>query len=184
MPMPRTLCAATFLTLATAVLACGNSNANGGGGSGGSGSSDCPLPSCYQDFLNAIRACGPSGECVQQSDNTPNLNTQRYCYASGTKETIATSQIDLTFTDTVIAANGASCYTVTGALAVDPSNGAISLGMASFTNSAGQVVATEDAMRILTVTCPGEPPTKLSAACSTSNRPGAMAMPCTMGTCM
>jgi len=180
----------------------GGAGTSGGGGGGGGGtvgvdSGVCANVACLQTAWDLTLACSGDGTCSEQTTAMP--LTQARCYDNGvhvlmTSETstgATTSTVTLTFE---VNKNGALCFSRT-AIDVFPADTEAGTAAQSTdlktTDPSGALVATVHVENgVTTVTCPGGPPTVLSASCGFSGIMvtgsyvvASTASTCTAGTC-
>jgi hypothetical protein len=183
----------------------GNGGGSGGsaGGGGGAGASEdsgvCANLACLQTLSDLVVGCTAGGSCMYQSDRTSTPMTDTECYDNGVHTLMTTESstgstittVTLTFK---VKKNGALCFSKnyvdsfpTGAEA-----GTDVTGDAMTLDGSGTLVATvhSDPSGVVTVTCPGGPPTVLVDSCGFSRLivgaaylRDSTASNCTLGTC-
>lgn len=142
----------------------GSAGANGVGGTGA-----CNYPICLFNLFSACPAAPPTTTCIMQDTTSATQRQTNACYGDGSS---ASSVVDLTtFASTMtLKRDGATCYTMEATVTM--SNLVPTSTSMTIKNGSGTLVATEVwdvASNTTTVTCAGEQPVILNAACDTSS---------------
>jgi hypothetical protein len=184
--MRRGLSVALLLLLAggscnskpTAVPDGGNGGGGAGGGAGASGDSGvCANVACLQTVWDLALGCTAGGSCMYQSDLTSTPMTETKCYDNGIKILTTTASSTGSTISTVTLAfkvkkNGAVCFSKTAvdSFPAGAEAGTAVTGDVTTLDASGTLVATvhSDPGGVVTVTCPGGPPTVLPDSCGFS----------------
>lgn len=159
-----------------------------GGTSGGAGSAGSCSIACLNQAATLVQNCQPSGSCTSQESISGSTISATACYSNGVKMgmsmgagTGTSSAMSITAT---FKKSSAVCYTMV--MNADISGA----GTVDFKNASGGEVATitVDASGGQTVTCPGQAPVAIDAACSSasdtvSSAGDTQTDTCTAGTC-
>jgi hypothetical protein len=179
----------------------GGGSAGSGGGAGASSddSGVCANVACLQTVFDLLVGCEASGSCMYQSDFTSTPMTETKCFDNGVKTLMTTesttgstvSSVTLTFT---VKKNDAVCFSkkAVDSFPTGVEAGTDVTGEVMTMDASGALLATvhSDPSGVVTVTCPGSPPTVLSDSCGISKLMVAatyLVDPnsplCTLGTC-
>jgi hypothetical protein len=159
----------------------GGGNGGGGNAGGGGGASDdsgvCANVACLQTAWDLAVGCTAGGACTYQSDLTSTPMTETKCYDDGVTILMTTASATGATTSTVtltfkVKKNGALCFSK-NAMETFPTGaeaGTDTTGDVTTLDASGALVATvhSDPGGVVTVTCPGGPPTMFPDSCGFS----------------